>query len=92
MYKYQRKGSYEINEEPDGMSCLTPVICFAPSIFCWWHINDTSNEIDKSSEPWADDTCWWVVDSMCNKCDNLYGMDQRYPISICTKCGHIQEE
>ena len=53
--------------------------------------NDTK-EIDRSSEPWDEETCWWVVDSQCDLCHNPYGMDSRYPISICTECGHIQEE
>ena len=61
-------------------------------IFCRWHINDDTGEIDRSSEPWDNETCWWVVDSQCDLCHNPYGMDSRYPISICTECGHIQEE
>ena len=92
MYKYQKKGSHETTLMPDGMGCLIPIICFSPSVFCWWHISDITNEIDRSSEPWDDETCWWIVDTMCNKCGAFYGMDQRYPISICTDCGNIQEE
>ena len=92
MYRYMYKNSDQILEILDSQLCDH---CFtdAPShTFCWWHISDITDEIDKSSEPWDEETCWWVVDTMCNKCHAFYGMNQRYPISICTDCGHIQEE
>jgi len=92
MYKYQSKGLYQIMEMPDYIDPYSSILRYSRAIFCWWHIDDKTNEIDDSSKPYDEETCWWVVDTMCNKCHAFYGMDQRYPISICTDCGHIQEE
>ena len=90
MYKFIEKSNSKTRKFEDSQYKSMAVIL--DKSFCWWHISDITNEIDRSSEPWDDETCWWVVDTMCNKCGALYGMDQRYPISICTDCGHIQEE
>ena len=90
MYKFIGKSNNRIRKFEDFQ--YKPMAVILDKSFCWWHINDQTNEIDRSSEPWDDETCWWVVDSMYNKCNALYGMDSRYPISICPECKNIQEE
>ena len=90
MYEFKQKSNSKIRNFQDPQYKTMATIL--DKSFCWWHIDDKTNEIDKSSEPWDDDTWFYVLDTYCEKCSLPYGIDERYPISICTECGNIQKE
>jgi hypothetical protein len=48
-------------------------------------------ESDYLDELLGDEIVYYILDTVCEKCNHWYGMIEYHPTSKCTKCGHIQE-